>query len=143
MKKHLFFVFVLCSVTLFSQNQDFEETGFEIKAVAMNTAAQSLLALNLDEVTLPSRFTLGPIFRDRNTQQHIPLIFITTEELSAKKHVRADFYLKAPSLNTDQIYAFGSDGTISGVKNIAYKPASGGNIANAYCNALYAARSGN
>lgn len=143
MKKQLLFIFALCSATVFSQNRDFEQTGYEIKAVAMNTEARSLLALNLEEDELPTRFTLGPLFRDRNPQQHIPLIFKTVEAISAKNPVRADFTIKAPSLKAKEIYAFGADGSISGVKNIAYKPASGGNIADAYCTALYAARSGN
>jgi hypothetical protein len=143
MKKLVLLIFALYSITLFSQNEDFEKTGFQIKAVAMKTGVQSLLALNLEEVEMPSRFTLGSIFRDHNTQQNIPLIFKTIEQLGAKNPVRADFNIKAPSLKSGQIYAFGSDGSLSGVKNIAYKPASGGIIAAAYCTALYAARSGN
>ena len=128
---------------LFSQNQDFEKTGFEIKPVAMNTEAQCLLALNLEEVELPSRFTLGPVFRNRDTQKNTPLVFKTVDNIGAKRSVRVDFNLKAPSLKSDQLFAIGSDGSISGVKNIAYKTASGGNIVNAYCTAIYASRFGN
>lgn len=143
MKKLIVFVVILSSISVFSQNLDFQKTGFEIKAVAMNTESKSLLTLNLEEEELPSRFTLGAVIRDRNPNQNIALIFKTVEQIGAKNPVRADFNLKAPSLKSDQIFAFGSDGSISGVKNIAYKPARGGNIANAYCTALYAARSGN
>lgn len=143
MKKQFLIIFAFITATAFCQNQDFEKTGFEIKTVAMNTEAPSLLALNLEEDALPSRFTLGPIFRDRNPQQHTPLIFKTVQQIGAKNPIREGFKLKPPTLKADQIYAFGSDGSISGVKNIAYKPARGGNIADAYCTAIYAARSGN
>jgi len=101
MKKLIVFVGILSSLSVYSQNLDFERTGFEIKAVAMNTESKSLLTLNLEEEELPSRFTLGVVIRDRNPNQHIALIFKTVEQIGAKNPVRADFNLKAPSLKSD------------------------------------------
>lgn len=118
------------SVSLSAQGLDFEETGFEIKAVAMQKE-KSALAYHVSKVELPSRFNLGPVLKEKEVA-YTPMV----ETLSNNPNPSIEI---AP-LEANEVFAFGEDGAVKGVKNIAYKAASGGNIYDAYCRGVYASR---
>ena len=135
----LLVLFFASSALSFGQNLDFEQTGFEIKSVAMKEQ-KSALAYHVAEKTLPSKLMLRPVLEDKQVrfspvEQGNDIVYYSKNNKEPNVEI-------AP-LKQSEIYAFGADGSINGVKNIAYKPASGGNIYDAYCTALYAARSGN
>ena len=140
MKNTLLLLLCIASSTLsFGQALDFEQTGFEIKAVAIKEQ-KSALAYHVAEKALPSKLMLGPVLKDKQVN-FSPVVAEQEVAFYAKNNDNPNVQI-APLKQSD-IYAFGPDGAIRGVKNIAYKPASGGNIYDAYCTALYAARSGN
>lgn len=143
MRKLLFTLVMGLPIIAISQTQDFERTGFEIKAVAMNDAPERLLQLNIEEDSFQSRFDLQPLFKERTPQYEGPMIYEVRRASVVRNETQEDYYKRVPTLNAKEIYAFGNNGSIKGVKNIAYKPAIRGNIADAYCTAIYAARSGN
>jgi len=139
----MFFLFILVSSTILTaQNADFETVSFELKPIAMITAERSLLSYDFAKDEIPSRFTKASLSRGTIQQlDNSPLIYVTREKFANKNITPVSGTLEAPTLSANQVYAFTNDGSISSpVKNIAYKRATGGNIADAYCNALYAAR---
>ncbi|RMB56977.1 hypothetical protein EAX61_13010 [Dokdonia sinensis] len=143
MKTFLTALVLIFTSSLFSQTQDFARIGFKITAVAMNDAPERLLKLNFKEETFQSRFDLRPLFQEQTQQYSGPMIYEESRASVVRYETQEDYYKRVPSLNSKEIYAFGKDDNIKGVKNIAYKPAIRGNIADAYCTAIYAARSGN
>lgn len=132
-QKIILLVSFVMSVGLSAQGLDFEQTGFEIKAVAMQTE-KSALAYHVSEKELPSRFTLGPVLKE-NIVVYSPVV----QTSGNKQHPNISI---AP-LEANEVFAFGNDGAINGVKNTVYKAASGGNIYDAYCRGVYASRSSN
>jgi len=118
------------SIGLSAQSLDFEETGFEIKAVAMQKE-KSALAYHVSKVELPSRFNLDPVLKEKEVA-YTPMV----ETLSNNPNPSIEI---AP-LEANEVFAFGEDGAVKGVKNIAYKAGSGGNIYDAYCRGVYASR---
>ncbi len=129
----------LSIVSVKAQSLDFEQTGFEIKAVAMQEE-KTVLAYHVSDAPLPSRFNLRTVLQEEQVK-FSPLqeeIYLASRSAGTKDPV-----ITIAPLKQSDIFAFGSDGSINGVKNIAYKPANGGNIADAYCRAIYASRSGN
>lgn len=124
----------------YGQNLDFEQTGFEIKTVAMKES-KSVITYVVTKQDLPSQFTLGPVLKEQ-TVAFSPLVEQKDNSFYGPAGSEEPNVYIAP-LTAKEVFAFANDGSIRGVKNIAYKPASGGNIYDAYCTALYAARSGN
>lgn len=127
------------SLLLQAQNLDFEKTGFEIKAVAIQEE-KSALAYHVSETPLPSKFVLGPVLQEKRVS-FTPVIQENNPVFRSGK--AKDPVITIAPLKQSEIFAFGTDGRINRVKNIAYKPASGGNIADAYCRAIYASRNSN
>lgn len=139
MKKiSLLILFVFACTVAFGQNLDFEQTGFEIKPIAMNEAAPSALSYVVSQEDLPSQFTLGQVLPSEAVA-FSPVMEENDVSFYAKNNDNPAAQI-AP-LTAKQVFAFANDGSIRGVKNIAYKPSTGGNIADAYCRALYASRS--
>ncbi len=137
--KRLCFLFLLFLPFIsFGQGLDFETTSFEIKAVTLTNTTRSLLSYDLTNEEVPSRLKK---FDSRSRQE------IYNSSKSFIYAVRSNFsnrntknpIVNIAPLSENDIYAFGNDGAINGVKNIAYKPSSGGNIYSAYCAAVYAA----
>lgn len=141
MKKILLILLYIASSALsYAQNLDFEETGFEIKTVAMRET-KSVITYIVAKQDLPSKFTLTPIQKEQ-TVAFSP--FIEQKDNSfygSATSAKPNVYI-AP-LTAKEVFASANDGSIRGVKNIAYKPALGGNIYDAYCAAIYASRSRN
>ena len=135
-QKTLLLVCVIMSLGLSAQGLDFEQTGFEIKAVAMQKE-KSALAYHISKNELPSRYTLSPVLKEKEVM-YSPI----AETPNTDNTQNLDIQI-AP-LKSNQGYAFGSEGTgANRVKNIAYKAASGGNIYDAYCRGVYASRTSN
>ena len=140
--KRLFIAIALTTVSMISaeaQSLDFEKTGFEIKAVAMQEE-KSVLAYHVSDAPVPSRFNLRAVLQEKQ----VAFSPLQEQKYTARKSATTkDPVITIAPLKQSDVFAFGRDGSINGVKNIAYKPASGGNIADAYCRAIYASRSGN
>lgn len=138
MKRLYFLLFLFLPFISFGQGLDFETTSFEIKAVTLTNTTRSLLSYDLTQEEIPSRLKK---FDSRSRQE------IYNSRQSFTYAVRSNFskrnsknpVIAIAPLSENDIYAFGDDGAINGVKNIAYKPSSGGNIYSAYCAAVYAA----
>jgi hypothetical protein len=138
MKNTLLLLFcIVCSTLSFGQALDFEQTGFEIKAVAIKKQ-KSALAYHVAKKELPSKLVLGPVLKEKKVD------FYASQEqqvFNAKQNSNPNVQISP--LKGKEVFSFGEDGAINGVKNIAYKPAIAGNIHHAYCTALAASRSGN
>ena len=138
MKRFYFLFLVFLPFISYSQGLDFETTSFEIKAVALTNTTRTLLSYDLTKEEVPTRLKK---FDSRSRQE------IYNSRKSFTYAVRSNFskrnsknpVIDIAPLSENDIYAFGDDGAINGVKNIAYKPSSGGNIYAAYCAATYAA----
>lgn len=128
-------LFPLCS---FGQGLDFETTGFEIKALTLTNVTRSLLSYDLNTEEIPTQFKKFDS-RSREDIYHIeqPMVYAVHKEFTAKN--TDDPSVQIAPFNSNTVYAFGNDGGINGVKNIAYKPSRGQNIYGAYCAAVYAA----
>lgn len=127
---------LVCSVG-FGQNLDFEKTGFEIKPISMKKE-KTVMAYHVAQKDVPSRFNLVSVEKD-NSIQFNPI----DREYVAYVPNPSKHQLRVEPLKGMDAFTFGNDGSIRGVKNIAYEPSTGGNLSDAYCRALYASRSGN
>ena len=137
--KKLLFLFLFIPIVSFGQDQglDYETTSFEIKAVTLTNSTRSLLSYDLKNEQIPTRLKK---FDSRSRQE----IYSTSQSFIYA--VRSNFKAKnsknpvitiAP-LSEKDLYAFGVQNNNNKVKNIAYKPSTGGNIFSAYCAATYA-----
>lgn len=141
--KRLYFLFlVFLPFISFGQGLDFETTGFEIKALTLTSTPRSLLSYDLKNEDVPTRLKAFDS-RSRQEMYTINRSFIYTVRSNFSKRNSKNPVINIAPLSENDIYAFGDDGAINGVKNIAYKPSSGGNIYSAYCAAVYAARTQN
>lgn len=135
-QKTLLLVCVIMSLGLSAQGLDFEQTGFEIKAVAMQEE-KSVLAYYVSENELPSRYALSPVLKKKEIT-YSPI----AETPNANNTQNPD--IQIATLKSNKGYAFGNEGTgADKVENIAYKAASGGNVYDAYCRGVYANRASN
>lgn len=131
---------ILCGLSYtvsFGQNLDFEKTGFEIKAISMKKE-QTVLAYHVAKKDIPSTFTLGPVQKDNNIRFN-PLV---EAPISYVKNV-AKPQINVTPLKGMDAFVFANDGSIRGIKNIAYEASTGSNIANAFCNAVAGSRRSN
>jgi hypothetical protein len=141
--KRLYFLFlVFLPFISFGQGLDFETTGFEIKALTLTNTTRSLLSYDLINEDVPTRLKRFDS-RSRQEMYNTSRSFIYTVRSNFSKRNTKNPIVNIAPLSENDIYAFGDDGAINGVKNIAYKPSSGGNIYSAYCAAVYAARNQN
>ncbi len=133
-QKSLLLICFIISLGMSAQELDFEQTGFKIKAVAMQRQ-KSTLAYRVSEKNTLSRFNLGPILKD-NKVAYSPIEETPSNHFTARNRQNTD--IKIEPLKSNKPYSFGNDGSIKRVKNIAYKPSSGGNVYDAYCRGVYA-----
>ncbi len=133
------FVFLLLlPLSTFGQGLDFETTGFEIKATTLTNVTRSLLSYDLNSEEIPTQFKkFDSRSREDIYNMQQPMVFATHKGFTDKNTNNPSIQI-AP-FNANTVYAFGDDGGINGVKNIAYKPSRGQNIYGAYCAAVYAA----
>lgn len=134
--KKLLFLLLLLPVISIGQNLDFETTSFEIKAVALTTTNKSLLSYDLNKEEIPTKIKKFDT-RSRQEIYNASQSFIYTVNSNFKTRNTKNPVITIAPLSENDIYAFGDNGTE--VKNIAYKPSTGGNIFSAYCAAVYAA----
>ena len=135
--KKLLFLLLFTPLVSLSQALDYETTSFEIKALTLTNSARSILSYDLNNEQIPTRLKQ---FDSRSRQE----IYNTSQSFIYS--VRSNFntknfknpVIKIAPLNVDDLHAFWGDSSID-VKNIAYKPSTGGNIFSAYCAATYAA----
>ena len=115
----------------FGQTTDYETTSIAI--TSMSTS----------DYMKPLNVQLG--IRAFNVQEQIPSI---PEEkqvvVNFSENKDPDLISRPMDVKPLQIkvYGFSENGSISGVKNIAYKQAGGQNVFQAYCRSAYAGRSG-
>jgi len=134
--KYIFFLLLFLPIVSFSQGLDFETTSFEIKAITFTNSHRSLLSYNPNNENIPTRIKK---FDSRSRQEiyNSSQSFIYTVNSNFRtKDIKNPIVAIAP-LSENDMYAFGDNG--NEVKNIAYKPSTGGNIFSAYCAAAYAA----
>lgn len=135
--KKLLFLLLCIPLVSFGQNLDIETTGFEIKATTLTNSTRSLLSYNLENEQLPTRLKK---FDSRSRQEisHASQSFIYAVQRNFNaKNFKNPVITIAP-LGENDLHAFWGNNRID-VKNIAYKPSTGGNIFSAYCAATYAA----
>ena len=135
--KKLLFLFLFIPILSFAQGLDYETTSFEIKAVALTNRTRSLLSYDLKNEQIPTRLKK---FDSRSRQEiyGASKSFIYAVRSNFKSKNSKDPVITIAPLREKDIYNFG-DSNNNEVKNIAYKPSTGGNIFSAYCAATYAA----
>jgi len=134
--KKLLFLLLFFPIVSFAQTLDFETTSFEIKAVTLTNVTRSLLSYDLKNEQIPTRIKKFDT-RSRQEIYNASQSFIYAVRSNFKaKNTKNPVITIAPLSENDR-YAFGDNG--SEVKNIAYKPSTGGNIFSAYCAGIYAA----
>ncbi|WP_299684675.1 hypothetical protein [uncultured Dokdonia sp.] len=135
MKKILFLLLFLPIIS-FSQGLDFETTNFEIKAVTLTNTTRSLLSYDLKNEEVPTKIKKFDT-RSRQEIYNASQSFIYTVRSNFKAKNKKNPVITIAPLGDNDRYAFGDNGTE--VKNIAYKPSTGGTIFSAYCAGVYAA----
>ncbi|MFT5892373.1 MAG: hypothetical protein ACI9Y7_002483 [Dokdonia sp.] len=133
--KNLLFLFLFIPIVSFAQGLDYETTSFEIKAVTLTNSTRSLLSYDLKNEQIPTRLKK---FDSRSRQEiyGASQSFIYAVRSNFKANNNKNPIITISPLSEKDLYAFGNDN--SKVKNIAYKPSTGGNIFSAYCAATYA-----
>ncbi len=135
--RKLLFLLLFLPILSFSQNLDFETTGFDIKALTLTSTPRSILSYTTNNEQIPSRIKA---FDSRSRQEIVNAqrsLIYTIQSSFAAKNVKNPVITIAP-LDGDNVQTFWGDSSID-VKNIAYKPSNGGNVFSAYCAATYAA----
>jgi hypothetical protein len=134
--KKLLLLFLFIPIVSFAQGLDFETTSFEIKAVTLTNSTRSLLSYDLKNEEIPTRLKK---FDSRSRQEiyGASQSFIYAVRSKFKTKNSKNPVITISPLSEKDLYAFG-DSNNNKVKNIAYKPSTGGNIFSAYCAATYA-----
>lgn len=146
MKNYLLIVAVLITAISFSQNQDFTFVSLEIKphAVALE---KPLISYISSQDKIPYKFELNDIRTMNYSRSDISLVYKTN---GLEQHQKdPSITIVIPTKEESTISFWGSNGNngrnnnTDEVTNIAYQPALQGSLFDAYCTAVYAARSGN
>lgn len=144
MKSTIVLSLLFCATTLYAQQTDFETSSFEITAVAMDIETSSRLLISAKKFT-PSRFKLTDVRSSSFNKITTPLVY-RQQPLSSSQEIPSINY-KVPTLSKTALSIWANRGSqtdnTGSVPNIAYEAALQGNFFDAYCTALYTARSGN